>query len=100
MRKEFQYIGCLSEMVVSDLARWEPRRLGMDGDWKIRMWSIQETGVMEVQLVQILASGSWSARVRLGFYQLVRLAHLCKAGCMPPLSVSSQLEFRSLSRMV
>ena len=59
MRKEFQYRRCLSEMLVGDLVRWDPRRLGMDGDWKIRMWSIQETGVMEVQLVQILASGSW-----------------------------------------
>ena len=28
-----------------------------------------------------LASGSWSARVRLGFCQPVRLAHLCRAGC-------------------
>ena len=40
--------------------------------------------------MQILASGSWSARVRLGFCQPARLAHLCKAGCMPPLSVFSQ----------
>ena len=87
-------------MVVGDLARWDPRRLGMDGDWKIRMWSIQETGVMEVQLVQILASGSWSARVRLEFRQPVWWAHLCKARCVSPLSVSSQLELRSPSRMV
>ena len=87
-------------MLVGDLARWEPRRFGMDGDWKIRMSSIQETGVMEDQLVQTLASGSWSARVRLGFYQPIRLAHLCRAGCVPPLSVSSQLELRSPSRMV
>jgi hypothetical protein len=28
------------------------------------------------------------------------LVHLCKAGCVPPLSVSSQLEFKSPSRMV
>ena len=48
MRNEFQYSRCLSEMVVGDLARWDPRWLGMDGDWKTRMWSIQETGVMEV----------------------------------------------------
>ena len=100
MRNEFQYSRCLSEMVVGDLARWDPRWLGMDGDWKTRMWSIQETGVMEVQLVHIRASGSWSARVRLGFCQPVRFAHLCKAGCVPPLSVSSQLEFKSPSRMV
>ena len=52
---------------------------------------------MEAQLVQILASGSWSAKVRLGFCQPVRLAHLCKAGCVPPLSVSSQLEFGRLA---
>ena len=100
MRNEFQYSRCLSEMVVGDLAKWGPRWLGMDGDWKTRMLSIQETGVMEVQLVHILASGSWSARVRLGFCHPVRLAHLCKAGCVPPLSVSSQLEFKSPSRMV
>ena len=55
---------------------------------------------MEVQLVHILTSGSWSARVRLGFCRPARLAHLYKAGCVPPLSVSSQLEFRSPSRMV
>ena len=40
IRKEFQYRRCLSEMLVGDLARWEPRRLGMDGDRKVRMWSI------------------------------------------------------------
>ena len=28
------------------------------------------------------------------------VGHLCKAGCVPPLSVSSQQEFRSPSRMV
>jgi hypothetical protein len=72
----------------------------MDGDWKTRMWSIQEMVVMEVQLVNNLASGFWSARVRLGFCQPVRLAHLCKARCVPSLSVSSQLEFKSPSRMV
>jgi hypothetical protein len=55
----------------------------MDGDWKMRMWSIQETGMMDVQLVHILVSESWSARVRLGFCQPVRWAHLCKAGCVP-----------------
>ena len=58
MREEFQCRRCLSEMLVGYLARWDPRRLGIDGDWKMRMWSIQETGVMDVQLVHILASGS------------------------------------------
>jgi hypothetical protein len=36
------------------LEYWKTR----DGDWKTRMWSIQETGVMEVQLMHILAVGS------------------------------------------
>ena len=55
---------------------------------------------MEVQLVQIRAPGCLSASVRPGFCQPVRLAHRCRAGCVPPLSESVQLEFRSPSRRV
>jgi hypothetical protein len=46
--KEFQYIQCLSEMVVSEPSKWEPSRLSIEGDWKSRMWSIHKIWVMEV----------------------------------------------------
>ena len=88
MRKEFQKSRCLSEMVAGERAMWKPRRRGI------------ETGVMEVQLVQIRASGSWSASIRLGFRHPIFLAQRWRAGCVPPLSVSSQLELRSPRRMV
>ena len=54
MRKEFQNRRWLSEMVAGERARCRPRSWGMVGPWKVRMWSIQETGVMEVHLVRIL----------------------------------------------
>ena len=44
------------------------------GPWKVRMWSIQETGVMEVYLVRILVDCSWSVMVLLGLRQPIRLA--------------------------
>ena len=54
IRKEFQNKQWLSEMVAGERARCRPRSCGMVGPWKMRMWSIQETGVMEVHLVRIL----------------------------------------------
>ena len=39
---------------------------------------------MEAQLVHIRAPGCWSASVRPGFCQPLRLAHRCRAGCVPP----------------
>ena len=68
--------------------------------WKVRMWSIHETGVMEVQLVQIWMVWSWSVMVRLGLHQPIWLAQRGSAGCVPPLSESRQLELRSPIRMV
>ena len=55
MRKEFQNRQCLSEMVVGERARWRPRSWDMVGAWNVWMRSVQETGVVEVQLVHSLA---------------------------------------------
>ena len=56
-------------MVAGERARCRPRSCGMVGLWKMRMWSIQETGVMEVYLVRILAECRWSVIVLLGLHQ-------------------------------
>ena len=87
-------------MVAGERAMWEPRRRGIVGALYVRIWSIYETGVMEIQLVQMRASGTWSASIRLGFCHPIWLAQRWRAGCVPPLSVSSQLELRSPRRMV
>ena len=57
-QNEFQYSRCLSEIVVGERAKWDPRRISVAGDWKSKMLSIHETGVMEAQLVQRGASGA------------------------------------------
>ena len=41
MRNEFQKSLCLSEMVLGERARWAPRSVGVVGDRKVRIWSIQ-----------------------------------------------------------
>ena len=74
MRNEFQNSRCLSEMVVGERARWSPRSWGEVGPWNVRMWSIHDTGVMEVQLVQILVVWSWSVMDRLGLHHPIWLA--------------------------
>ena len=52
---------------------------------------------MEAQLVQIRAPGCWSANARPRFCQPVRLAHRCRAGCVPRLSESIQLALMLVS---
>ena len=74
IRKEFQNSRWLSDMVAGERARCRPSSCGMVGPWKMRMWSIQETGVMEVHLVRILVDCSWSVMVLLGLHQPIRLA--------------------------
>ena len=95
MRNEFQKSLCLSEMVLGERARWAPRSVGVVGDRKVRIWSIQEMGVVAAQLVRMVSSVCAVERVRLGLSHPVSVAQRCSAGWAPPLSVLAQLELRS-----